>query len=195
MKKIYHLILICLMIVGTCSCSCNNKENDKIEYTHYANGGVTQKLKASILWEYSNDTFTKYQVSYNSYVCSNTSVNYTNVIYIELTNKGSKEDSVIRNVSFTTVEETNGDIFNVGLWGDYKEYSGQEFYMGVEEELLPKLKYMKYADISALAEKGYKNFTYIEDIDADALAGGTVSSSNVVSIVKAIFDYHIANHY
>ena len=192
MKKI-KLLIFTLVIALISGCSCNKNDN-LIEYTHYVRGGGSETLNATILWEYSNKTYTKYQVAYTSYVCSDPSVNYVNVIYLEITNKGSKEDSLIRNISFSTLEE-NDTIFNVGMWGDYKESIGKEYYTGIEQELIAKIKYSKYEFINSIASNGYGNYKSIENINADLITGGTVSASNIVSIVKSIFDYHIANHY
>jgi len=194
MKKIINLLLVMFMGFSLLGCSCSKEDNNKIEYTHYVRGGGSEKLKATILWEYANDTYTKYQVAYTSYVCTDPSVNYINVIYIELINRGTKEASIIRDISFSTLEETY-NTYNVGLWGDDKVSLGKEFYSGIENSLLAKLRLSSYATISNLASKGFRNYTHIEGIDNDAISGGTISASNVVSIVKAIFDYHIENYY
>lgn len=187
----------CLLIVGMLMFSlfgCKSKNDNKVEYVHYLRGGGSETLKGDILWEYANDTYTKYQVAYTSYVCSDPSVNYVNVIYIELTNKGNKGDSIIRNISFSTIEE-NGTTFNVGVWGDYKEAVRKEYYTGIENELLLKLKYSNHETIKEIANAGYKNYKSIEGINNDSITGGTISASNVVSIVKGIFDYHIEKYY
>lgn len=195
MKKISFLLMIVFSLLFISACSCDKNDNT-IEYIHYLRGGKSEKLDATILWEYSNSTFTKYQVAYTSYVCSDPSVNYTNVIYIEITNKGEKEDSKIRNISFSTLKDDSGSTFNVGLWGDYKEAIKKEFYdKGIEEQLLPNIKGSTYNEIENIASHGYGNYKSIEGINSDLISGGTVSASNVISIVKAIFDYHLDNHY
>ena len=193
MKRLNILFVLLIMLVALCGCSCK-KEDSGLTYTHYLRGGGSETLDADILWEYSNKTYTKYQVAYTSYVCSDPSVNYINVIYIEITNKGSKEEALIRNISFSTITENEVE-FNVGLWGDYKEAIKKEYYTGIETELLTKLKYAKYDFISQVAENGYGNYKSIEGINSDLITGGTISASNVVSIVKAIFDYHLENYY
>jgi len=194
MNKIKYLLVIIFSLIIVSGCSCKKEDKKKIEYTHYLRGGGKEKLKANILWEYSNGTFTKYQVAYTSYVCSDPSVNYTNVIYLEITNKDSKDNALIRNISFSTLEE-NDITFNVGLWGDFKEAVRKEYYSGIESELLAKLKYSKYEFISEIASKGYGNYKSIEGINSDLITGGTVSASNVVSIVKSVFDYHLEKYY
>ena len=193
MKKLNVLVVLFIMLVTLCGCSCK-KEDASLTYTHYLRGGGSETLDAEILWEYSNKTYTKYQVAYTSYVCSDPSVNYINVIYIEITNKGTKEEALIRNISFSTITENDVE-FNVGLWGDYKEAIKKEYYTGIESELLTKLKYAKYDIVSQVAENGYGNYKSIEGINSDLITGGTISASNVVSIVKSIFDYHLENHY
>jgi hypothetical protein len=194
MNKIKCLLILIVSVFLVGGCACAEEDDSKIEYTHYLRGGGKEKLKADILMEYSNSVYTKYQVAYTSYVCSDPSVNYTNVIYIEITNKDKKSDALIRNISFSTIEDAN-TIFDVGLWGDYKVAFGDEYYTGIENELLPKLKYAKYDFISSLADEGYGNYKSIDGLNADAIASGTISASNIVSIVKAIFDYHIENYY
>ena len=193
MKKLNVLVVLFIMLVTLCGCSCK-KEDASLTYTHYLRGGGSEALDAEILWEYSNKTYTKYQVAYTSYVCSDPSVNYINVIYIEITNKGTKEEALIRNITFSTITENDVE-FNVGLWGDNKEAIKKEYYTGIESELLTKLKYAKYDFVSQVAENGYGNYKSIEGINSDLITGGTISASNVVSIVKSIFDYHLENHY
>ena len=81
------------------------------------------------------------------------------------------------------------------MWSDYKEAYGKEFYSEIEKDLLPKLKYMIYSDVVNIDNKGYGGFRNIEGMKEDAISNGTVSANNVISIIKAIFDYHIETHY
>ena len=194
MRKIKYLLIVSFALLFIGGCSCNKEKEKTIEYTHYVRGGGSETLNANILWEFSNNTYTKYQVAYTSYVCSDPSVNYINVIYIEITNRETKDHALIRNISFSTIKEGE-KTFNVGLWGDYKESANREFYNGIETELLPKLKYANYNVINSIASNGYGNYKSFEGINSDLITSGTISASNVVSIVKAIFDYHIENYY
>mgnify|MGYP003299737464 CR=1 FL=1 len=52
-----------------------------------------------------------------------------------------------------------------------------------------------YDEIKDIASNGYGNYKNIEGINADLIVSGTVSASNIISITKAIFDYHIDNYY
>lgn len=192
MKKISSILIFIFSFLLMSGCACNKNDDKSIEFVHYIRGGGSEKLDANILWQYSNNTFTKYQVAYTSYVCSDPSVNYVNVIYLEITNKGSKEEAKIRNISFSTINE--GKEFTVGLWGDYKE-SRINFYEGIERELLPRIKGKTYDEIKDIANNGYGNYKSIEGLNSDLITSGTISASNIISITKAIFDYHIETKY
>lgn len=195
MKKVRWLIVVVFSLLFSYGCACKEETSSKIiDYKHYLRGGGNETLQAQILWEYSTSAYTKYQVAYTSYVCSDASVNYVNVMYIEITNRNSKEDALIRNISFSTIEEEE-ITFNVGLWGDYKEANKREFYSGIESELLTKLKYAKYDFVASIAKEGYGNYKSIEGLNSDLITGGTISASNIVSVVKSVFDYHIKNYY
>ena len=61
MKKLNVLVVLFIMLVTLCGCSCK-KEDASLTYTHYLRGGGSETLDAEILWEYSNKTYTKYQV-------------------------------------------------------------------------------------------------------------------------------------
>ena len=195
MKKIKIVVVLLLaMLAFPTGCSKKEENNKTIKYDHYLRGGGKEVLDATILWEYSNSTYTKYQVAYTSYVCSDPSVNYKNVIYVEITNRDTKEASLIRNISFSTINEGE-TVFNVGLWGDYKSVGEKDFYSGIEAELINKLKYSKYEDIKKISDKGYGNYKHIEGLNSDLITSGTISATNLITILKAIFDYHIENYY
>ena len=152
MKKLRCLLVaaFCILISG-CACGKSNE----IEYVHYLRGGGSEEIEADIVWTYSNKTYTKYQVAYTSYVCSDPTVNYVNVLYIEITNAGTKEEALIRNISFSTLEE-GPTTFNVGLWGDYQSAVGKDFYVGIENELLPKLNMQSMILLNLLLTKDTK---------------------------------------
>ena len=56
-------------------------------------------------------------------------------------------------------------------------------------------KYSKYDFINEISTKGYGNYKSIEGINSDLITSGTVSASNIISIVKSIFDYHLETKY
>ena len=106
-------------------------------------------------------------------------------MYIELLNtKDSAEKASIRSISF-------GD--NKGLWGDSNptygttEYTPEYFDENFIQPLVGKTK----ADFDNWG--GYK--TQIKGIDADAVTSASVSTSNITSCIKSLFEYHAEKYY
>ena len=192
MKKIISVALVIVMILSFASCGTEEKEEgkfgttyDTFEYTHYASGGTEEKYNAVILFEHANSTFTAYQVAYSSCTCRNAQVNYYMVCYVEILNtKGSAEKASIRDITC---------LDNKGLWGD----SNPNYYIAdytedyMNEHLTKGFIGCSKEEIDAF--EGYG--TWIEALEADALAGATVSSSNMQSMLIGLMDYHINKYY
>lgn len=154
-------------------------------FTHYSSGGTREDYTAVILFEQSNSTFTSYQVAFSSCTCRDSSVNYYSVCYVELlNNKDSAEDAAIRAITF-------GE--NKGLWGDsnpnyyISEYT-QEY---MDENFVQSLVRATKADIDAWGGYG----TQVSCVDADAVTGATVSTSNITSMLQGLFEYHTEHYY
>ncbi|MBR2834990.1 MAG: hypothetical protein IKE43_04680 [Coriobacteriales bacterium] len=160
-----------------------------IPYTQYASGGIKTDVYAVILFENSNSTFTKYQVAYTSCTCRDAASNYRSVMYVELLNtKPTAEEATIR---WITYGENDGYI--AGFWGDSNPVHGRPDYTAeyMEENFVAKLVKHSKADFDAWGGYG----TQIEGIDTDAVAGATVSTSNITSVLQALFAYHAAKYY
>lgn len=160
-----------------------------LPYTHYASGGVASDLYAVVLFENSNSTFTRYQVAYTSCTCRDAASNYRSVVYVELLNtKDTADEAAIRSISF----DQNGGV-NVGLWGDscpiHDRPDYDEAYM--DEHLVQPLVGTTKADVDAWS--GYGDF--VDALDVDAVAGATVSTSNLTSLLQALFAYHARKYY
>ena len=197
MKKIISKILIAALILGLClvlfSCSGKKeksapeagKDYSTFTFTHYASGGAEEEYTALILFEQSNSTFTAYQVAYSSCNCRNPIVNYLMVCYVEILNtKSSPEQASIRDITC---------LDNKGVWGDsnpnyYISYYTDEY---MNEHLVKALIGTSKEEIDAF--EGYG--TWIDRIDADTVAGATVSSSNMQSMLKSLFEYHVDHYY
>lgn len=158
---------------------------DMFTFTHYASGGTPEEETAVILFEQSNATFTAYQVAFVSCTCRDPSVNYYSVMYIELLNtKETPEEAAIRAISFKD---------NMGMFGDSNPTYGTddhtpEYY---DEHFIQPLVGKTKADFDAWG--GYK--TQIEGIDVDAVTGASVTTSNVTSCIKSLFEYHTDKYY
>lgn len=186
--KFFKTFFIILTIFTISSCK-SKTETKSFKYTQYASGGIPSELDANILLEYKNSTFTKYQIAYISCSCRGAENNYQSVMYIELLNsKPTKDESAIRQISFDKLQNAN-----VGLWGDSTPIHNKPDYT---------FEYLDKNFIQKLAGKTKKDFDnwggygkQIEGIDADAVSGATVSTSNITSVIKSLFKYHTEKYY
>ena len=111
------------------------------------------------------------------------------VWYNELLNtKETADEASIRQISLGELDGTT-----VGLWGDsnpimdHLEYTAE--YM--DENLVQKLVGTNKAQYDAW--EGYGNV--IETVKPDAVSGATVSTSNITSVIKSLFQYHADKYY
>ena len=158
-------------------------------YEHFRTGGSDGPAHAVIIFENANSTFTKYQVAITSCTCRDAAYNYRSVMYAELDNTAANpDDAIIRWLTFGV----DGD-YTVGLWGDSSPIPTNPDYTSayMDEHLVQPLVGMTKADIDAWGGYG----TLPGGLDVDAVAGATVTSSNVVSAVQALFAYHAATYY
>ena len=154
-------------------------------YKHYASGGTEEEYEAVILFEQSCSTFTSYQVAYSGCTCRDSLVNYYSVCYVELLNtKPTAGEASIRSITFGN---------NQGLWGDsnpnYYHHEYTEEYM--DENFVQRLVGVTKDEISEWGGYG----TQLSVIDVDAVSGATVSTSNITSMLKSLFEYHAAKYY
>ena len=189
MKKIRIIIPILLVLI-LCGCGNTDTQNTAADYpkftfTHFASGGTQEEFTAVILFEQANSTFTAYQVAFSSCTCRDPSANYYSVCYVELlNNKDSAEDAAIRSITFGN---------NMGPWGDsnpnhyISEYT-QEY---MDENFVQSLVHATKEEIDAWGGYG----TQVDCVDADAVTGATVSTSNITSMLQGLFRYHEAHYY
>ncbi|MBQ0014934.1 MAG: hypothetical protein KBS82_06415 [Oscillospiraceae bacterium] len=200
MKKILSILLLVALLLTTFTACTSGKEEDAkgtgkttdienpydmFHYTHYASGGTPEEETAVVLFEQSNATFTSYQIAFISCTCRDPSVNYYSVMYIELLNtKQNPEDASIRAITFSDGK---------GLWGDSNptygttNYTPEYFNENFVQPMVGKTK----ADFDAWG--GYKK--QIEGIDVDAVTAASVSTSNITSCIKSLFEYHVNKYY
>ena len=184
------LCIVCMLcLLLACGTAQAFAELKTISYTQYASGGTPTELEAVILFENENSTFTRYQVAYTSCTCRGAESNYRSVMYIELLNtKDTADEAAIRSICFG-----EKDGFTVGLWGDSNPvYMRPEYtreYM--DENFVQKLVGTTKAQYDAW--EGYGDI--LEPVDVDAVAGATVSVSNVTSVIRALFQYHADKYY
>ena len=154
-------------------------------FSHYSSGGTREDYQAVILFEQANQSFTAYQVAFPSCTCRDPIVNYYSVCYVELLNsRRNAEDAAIRDISFRN---------NQGLYGD----SNPNYYIAeyteeyMHENFIDQLIGVTKADFDDFTGYG----SWVEAIDVDAIAGATVTTSNVQSLLKSLFEYHTDKYY
>ena len=188
-RKCRILTAICLLpLLLLFGCADEGEEVTRyptFEFTHYASGGTEEKYQAVIIFEQTVSTFTSYQVAFVSCTCRDAIVNYYSICYVELlNNKPTSDESAIRAITFGN---------NMGLWGD----SNPNYYINEYTE-----KYMDEHFVQQLVRAAKSDFdswggygTQLDQIDADAVTGATVSTSNITSMLKGLFSYHADKYY
>ena len=194
MKHLILPLLLLALLLGGCGAAPEPAPEPEpsaefpyptFEYTHYASGGTAETYTAVILYEQSCSTFTSYQVAFSSCTCRDALVNYYSVCYVELLNtKPTAEQASIRSITFGN---------NQGLWGDsnpnYYRHDYTQEYM--DENFVQALVGVSMADAAQWGGYG----TQLEAVDADAVSGATVSTSNITSMLQGLFAYHAAKYY
>lgn len=169
-----------------------------VAYTHLNGHGVETDKNAVILFEVEVRDYVKYQIAYLSCTCRDKVVNYWNVAYIEI-NKYSND---VRTVSFNQDGE-NGH-YTPGTWGDS---SGDPNQNGVtfeqfEASFFPWLVGQTSASLDGISY--FRNGTYhdvtpntvdIAETDLiDEFAGSSVSTNNLIRVIKELLTYHEENY-
>lgn len=166
--------------------------DNAITFTHINGHGEETERLAYILFEVELRDYVKYQVAYLSCTCRDKVVNYWNVMYIEV-NKSTGE---VRTISFDTDGESGH--YTPGTWGDSSGDANQNgiTYEQFVADFIPWLVGQtedSLADISVLTDITDVTTTDGTDI-VDAFAGSSVSTNNMIRIVKEILDYHATNY-
>ena len=188
MKKTgIFLLVLALLPLTACVPADRGPEGafPEFTYTHYSSGGTAEEYPAVILFEQSCSTFTAYQVAFLSCSCRDSLVNYYSVCYVELLNtKKTPEDAAIRAITF-------GD--NMGLYGD----SNPNYYISkyteeyMDENFVQRLVGAMKSEFDDWAGYG----SQLSCVDTDAVTGATVSTGNITSMLKSLFEYHKAKYY
>ena len=189
LKKALFLVVAVLILAAVPAAAGAEYQFNTVPFTHYASGGVTEELEAVILMENSNSTFTKYQVAFPSCTCRDAASNYWSVMYIELLNtKDTRAEAKVRSVSFNE----NKDV-RVGMWGDSDPVMGHPEYTSdyMNENFVQKLVGRKKADFDSWEGYGKQ----VDGVDVDAVTGATVSTSNISSVIRGLFEYHCNKYY
>ena len=191
MRRAAIFAVVLVLLFSGCSTQTEEAEENadagftEFEFTHYSSGGTPERYKAVILFEQSVSTFTSYQVAFVSCTCRDAIVNYYSVCYVELLNtKPTADEAAIRAISFGN---------NMGLWGD----SNPNYYISdytqeyMDENFVQRLVRATKGEFDAWTGYG----TQLDCVDADAVTGASVSTGNITSMLKSLFEYHAEKYY
>jgi len=168
-----------------------------IPYIHLNGHGEETEKNGFILFEVEVRDYVKYQVAYLSCTCRDAVVNYYNVAYIEI----NKYTNDVRTLSFDKDGE-NGH-YHPGTWGDS---SGDENQNNVtfemfEDDFFPWIVGKTSADLEGIYyfnNGDYFDLSNTKTIDEtdliDEFAGSSVSTNNIIRIVKELLSYHEENY-
>jgi len=181
---------------------------DKLIYYDHINGHgtVTEDHEAFILFEYEMLSYVKYQVTYLSCTCRSADVNYWQVAYVEI-NKGTND---IRKISFGTDNESSEHPYTAGMWGDSSPTPAGKTKEDFAAYFIPWLEGKSSADLEGISVFtnddyfGIQNTVELtgtvvniggEDVDMiDDFAGSSVSTNNMIRIMKVLLEYHENNY-
>jgi len=183
----------------------NTIENEVLTFTHIDGHGAEEEFAAIILFEEELQKYRKYQVTYLSCTCRDSVVNYWQVAYVEV----KKSDNTIQKISFGEDNPMSAHPYTPGMWGDSTPTptvpDGKGGTIGgrtLEEfnsDFIPWLVGKSLADldgISVFTNEQYfdvKNTVNIAETDLiDSFAGSSVSTNNMIRMVKALLEYHEA---
>ena len=185
--KTTKIIVLAISLLFLAGCSSDTPKNKYTEfnYTHYSSGGTAEEYTAVILFEQSCSTFTAYQVAYSSCTCRDSLVAYYSVCYVELLNtKQSPDEAAIRAITLGN---------NMGLYGD----SNPNYYISeytddyMDENFVQRLVGATKSDFDNW--KGYRS--QLPSVDIDAVTGASVTTGNLTSMLKSLFEYHAQKYY
>lgn len=166
--------------------------DNAIPFTHINGHGEETDRVAYILFEVELRDYVKYQVAFLACTCRDKVVNYWNVMYLEV----NKYTGDVRTLSFDTDGETGH--YTPGTWGDssgdpnqngitYEQFKA-EFFPWVVGQTADSL-----ADISVLTDITGAATTDGTDL-VDAFAGSSVSTNNIIRVVKEMLGYHATKY-
>lgn len=179
------------------NCSTGPDIQGYITYDHLnGHGTVTEDHQAFVLFEEQMLGYVKYQVTYLSCTCRNSDVNYWQVAYVEI----STTDNTIQKISFN--QDSDGDHpYTAGMWGDSSPTPSGKTLEDFEADFIPWLVGQGLDTLGGInvftndEYHGITNETVIAEQDLiDDFAGSSVSTNNMIRIMKSLLEYHEENY-
>jgi len=177
-----------------CPVETGTRVDNVIPYVHINGEGHEVDRNAFLLFEYESRDYVKYQVSYLSCTCRSAAVNFWNVAYIEV----NKSLNTVRFLSFGA---ESGGHYNGGMWGDSSPTPSGKTLTDFENDYIPWLVGQSLESLEGISVFSNEDYFGISNTGTisdqgliDSFAGSSVSTNNMLRIVKETLKYHEENY-
>lgn len=202
MKKLFLLALLSILSVSLVACG-EEENNDSdlnttslttLQFPHLDGHGHEGLRDMPILFEYEMRDYIKYQVAFVACTCRAPKDNFWSVAYIDI----DKNTGEILYISFDV--DSSGH-YNAGVWGDSDPIPVTFVtYEDFKSDFLPWIVGKTAEDFDGInifydeTPAVYEDFANTKPINEpemiDAYAGSSVSTNNIIRVVKTLLDYH-----
>lgn len=199
-------VLILVFVLTACDDVCVGPEcvtgesggttsDSIIKFLHIDGHGAETERDAFILFEFESTSYVKYQVSYLSCTCREANVNYWQVAYVEI-------NKITNDVSFLSFGIAGDGHYTGGMWGDSDPIpTNGKTLADFEADFFPWIvgkTLMDFDGISVFTNDEYHGIQNTGTIDdeemIDAYATSSVSTNNLIRIIKVLLAYHEENY-
>lgn len=200
MRKVLVLLLLVVVSFGLFACKDSGSEENSniLKFDHLNGHGDVVERDAYLLFEYEMRDYVKYQIAYVACTCRAPEVNYWKVAYVEI----SKKDNSIKTISY---RQDGTGHYTAGFWGDSNPVPSGNMptLEDFEEKFIPWLVGKNLSDLEGIEvfTNDYytggeiKNETTIAETDLiDFFAGASVTTNNMIRVMKVLLEYH-EQHY
>lgn len=204
MKKLLLFITILLLTFTLTACkdTCVGVEcvvgagggDNVLPFVHINGEGHEVERDSYLLFEFASRDYVKYQITYLSCTCRDASVNFWQVAYVEI-NKNTND------IRFLSYGLESGEHYLGGMWGDSSPTPKGKTLEDFENDYIPWLVGQTLTTLDGISVFtngdyfGIQNTSDISETDLiDSFAGSSVSTNNMLRIMKTLLTYHEENY-
>jgi uncharacterized lipoprotein NlpE involved in copper resistance len=204
MKKVLFLLIVLASMLTLAGCNNNDDDGEEaivrdniLRFDHLNGHGDVVTRDAYILFEYEMRDYVKYQLAYVACTCRAPEVNYWKVAYVEI-NKSSND---IKRISF---DQDGTGHYLAGFWGDSDPIPNptNATYEDMKGDFIPWLVGKDSDDLEGIEVftneeyvGGIQNTKTIEEQDLiDYYSGASVTTNNMIRVMKVLLAYHEENY-
>jgi len=203
MKRILCAISIFLFAISMVGCSTTTTTEAPtgsglvvLEFPHLDGHGHEMLRSMPILFEYEMRDYVKYQIAFVACTCRSPRDNYWSVAYVDI----SKTTGELLYISFDV--DSSGH-YQAGVWGDSNPIpeTGITYENHFKIDFIPWLVGQNADDLDGInifydvTPSVYANFANTKQINEpqmiDAYAGSSVSTNNMIRVMKTLLEYHL----